>query len=299
MKNNIKTFAGLEENKKNYSSSDVVILPIPYEKTTTYIKGTEYGPQAILDASPNLEFYDEELDFVAIDHAKITTLSPLLIKDAPEQMVINVSNVVENIVKDKKLPIVLGGEHSITVGAFQGIKKYYNNISVVQFDAHADLRESYEGSRFNHACVMRRICEDAHICQIGIRAIDKEEAQFMQKKKLDVFFARDIVGKTDWHEKALQGVKDNVYITFDLDVFDCSLMPATGTPEPGGLFWYDALHFLKELIFKKNIVGMDVVELCPLSGNRAPDFIASKILYKMISYYSYKKTLSKKDSLLQ
>ena len=295
MENKIKTFAGLEEDEKSYPSSEIVLLPVPYEKTTTYIKGTEHGPFAILNASPNLEFYDCDLDFVALNHAKIATLPPLLLKNDPEDMVKNVAEAVENIVKDNKLPIVLGGEHSITIGSFRGVNNHYKDISVVQLDAHADLRDAYEGSNYNHACVMRRIAEDAHICQIGIRAIDVAEAEIIKENHYDVFFAKDIVNNNSWHERALSGLKDNVYLTFDIDVFDPSFMPSTGTPEPGGLGWYEVLSFLKKLVMKKNIVGMDIMELCPMNNNKGPDFIAAKLLYQLITYVTYKKTLHNND----
>jgi len=289
MKDSIKTFADLKEDIHTYDQAEVVILPVPYEKTTTYGKGTGKGPQAILDASPNLEFYDEELNIVPLEEIGIATLPLLKTDSPPEVMVEEVAEAVSRIVEAEKIPLILGGEHSITIGAFHAISKFYDDLSVVQFDAHADLREFYDGSPFNHACVMRRIYTDAHICQIGIRAIDKEEAELIHQKKIDVFFAKDIAGKKDWQEKALSCLKDNVYLTFDVDAFDPSVIPATGTPEPGGLGWYEVLSFLKKLIAQKNIVGMDVVELSPMPDNRAPDFTVAKLIYKMIGYISNKK----------
>lgn len=289
MKEKITTFADRKEGPNVYSQAEFVILPVPYEKTTTYGHGTSEGPQAILNASPNLEYYDEELGFSPLEKMKIATLAPLESDDPPDIMVQKVKGAVSGLLEDKKIPILLGGEHSVTIGAFSAVKDCYTNLSVVQMDAHADLRDFYEGSPYNHACVMRRVCAEAHTCQLGLRAIDQEEADVMHEKHLDVFFAKDMFKSTGWVQRAIGTLKEDVYLTLDIDVFDASMMPATGTPEPGGLGWYDVVFFLRQLIFQKNIVGVDIVEFAPLMHFHAYDFTVAKLLYKIMGYMTHKK----------
>jgi agmatinase len=290
----VRTFGGEEIPACDYGRADVVFLPVPYEKTTTYRKGTKNGPQAILNASPHLEFYDEDLDCVPSEMLRMYTMEPLVLDCTPELMVEKVANACSRIMADGKVPVVLGGEHSITVGVFRAVKKFSDGLSVVQFDAHGDLRNFYEGSSFNHACVMRRICDDAHTCQIGIRAIDREEAEVIRERKLDVFFAKDIAGQKGWQEKALKCLKEDVFLTFDVDALDPSIIPSTGTPEPGGLGWYETLKFLRELVFTRNVIGFDVMELSPEDSNKAPDFTVAKLIYKIIGYMAFKKRQERK-----
>ncbi len=279
-----KNFLELEDNLSNYESSKVVILPIPYEKTTTYIKGTAKGPEAILDASRNIELYDEELDKNVCD-IKICTLSELKIEEKPELMVNIVHENVKKLINDNKFVVVVGGEHSITSGCVKAFSEKYNDFSVLQLDAHTDLREEYDGTKFSHACAMKRcldICKN--IVQIGIRSLDYEEAVFAKENKLKIFWAKDIFNNDDWMENAISMLSENVYITLDLDVFDPSIMPSTGTPEPGGLGYYQVLKFLRKVFEKRNVVGFDVVELCPNKNNIHSDFTAAKVIYKMIGY---------------
>jgi len=277
-----QNFAELHDALSNYEESKVVILPVPYEKTTTYIKGTEKGPQAIIDASRNMELYDEELD-KNICEIGICTLEELKIDKKPELMVDGVCEKVKKLLDKEKVPVILGGEHSITSGcvkAFSG-----KEFSVLQIDAHADLREEYEGSKFNHACAMKR-CLDVtkNIVQVGIRSLSLEEAEFAKENNLEIFWAKDIVDNDKWFDDAISKLKDKVYITIDLDAFDPSFMFAVGTPEPGGLNYYQTLRFLKKVCSEKNVVGFDVVELCPNAMDISSDFTAAKLVYKLIGY---------------
>ncbi|MCH8004284.1 MAG: agmatinase [Nanoarchaeota archaeon] len=290
-------FLELEDNLSNYGTSKVVILPIPYEKTTTYVKGTAKGPQAIINASRNIELYDEELG-KEISNVGICTLNPLIIDKNPEEMVNDVFENVKELLDDNKFPIIIGGEHSITPGCVKAFADSHDDFSILQLDAHADLREEYDGTKFSHACAMKRcldICKN--IVQVGIRSLSYEESIFVKKNKLKIFWAKDIFDNDEWEEKAISNLSKDVYITFDLDVLDLSIMPSTGTPEPGGLRYYQVLRFLKNVFEKRNVVGFDVVELCPNVNNVSPDFTAAKIIYKMIGYkFNNKNTINEKIS---
>jgi agmatinase len=196
-----------------------------------------------------------------------------------------VEAVVENVryyLGKDKFTIVIGGEHSVNIGAVKAHAEKYDDLTILQLDAHTDLRDEYNGSKYNHACVMARAKEVCPIVQVGVRSMDVSEKDFMDSSR--TFFAKDIHNNTDWIKRVIPMLSDNVYITIDLDVFDPSIMPSTGTPEPGGLLWYDVLALLKTVSNKKNIVGFDVVELCPDAGNKAPDFLAAKLIYKLLSY---------------
>jgi len=284
-----KNFGELEEELSNYNTSKVIILPIPYEKTTTYIKGTAKGPQAILDASRNMELYDEELD-KNICEVGICTLNELRIEENPKLMVDTVYENVKKLIDDNKFPVVIGGEHSITPGCIKAFSEKYDDFSVLQLDAHTDLREEYDGTKFSHACAMKRclaLCKN--IVQVGIRSLCDEESTFIKENKLKIFWAKDIFDNDGWFESAISKLSENVYITLDLDVFDPSIMPSTGTPEPGGLLYYQVLRFLKKVFEERNVIGFDVVELCPNKDNIHPDFTAAKVIYKMIGYKFTKK----------
>ena len=197
-------------------------------------------------------------------------------------MVEKVKLAVSSFLKKDKLVVMLGGEHSITAGAVAAYTEKYKNLSVLQLDAHADLRPEYQGSKYSHACVMSRVREICPVVQVGIRSMDIIEKPFLEKGR--VFFAEEICGKIGWQDKAIAKLTGQVYITIDLDVFDPSIMPSTGTPEPGGLDWYQVLEFLKKVSQKKNIVGFDIVELCPNKNERSSDFLAAKLIYKLLSY---------------
>lgn len=272
---------GGDEVVYDYAGSKIIILPVPYDETSTWMKGSEKGPDAILDASVNLEFYDVETESEA--HLKgIFTMNPILQKDSPEDLVEDVYYRVISLLADNKFPVVIGGNHSVSIGSIKAFAEYYNNLTVLQLDAHTDLREEYEGSQFNHACVMARALEFAPIVQVGIRSMSIGERIYAEEDR--IFYAHKLYYDKKLYDKAIRKLTENVYITIDLDVFDPSIMPSTGTPEPGGPEYYELLHFLKKVIKQKNVVGFDVVELCPSESNKSPNFIAAKIIYQLLSY---------------
>jgi len=265
----------------NYHESRIVILPVPYDETSTWIKGADKGPQAILEASVNLEFYDIETRS-GVHKKGIYTLEPLTEKSSPEALVNSVFEKVRWLFNEGKFPVIIGGNHTVSIGAAYAAAEFFPDLTVLQLDAHADLRNRYEGSSFNHACVMARIREKAHTVQVGIRSISEEEIHNADWNL--IFPAHEIWYDKNLYNRALGLLKENVYITIDLDVFDPSLIPSTGTPEPGGPSYYDIMHFIHKVAENRNVVGFDVVELCPSPQNRAPDFIAAKIIYQTLSY---------------
>ena len=282
MENKRENFLGLPERHSNEKDSRFVVLPIPYEQTTTYVKGTQHGPQAIIEASQQVELYDEELEREAYTMG-IYTAEDVDPNTSPEEALDEIYRSVSEILEKDKTPIALGGEHTITVGVVKAFAKKYQDLSVLQLDAHADLRDEYLGSKWNHACTARRLLEYAPIVPAGIRSLSKEEADFIKERELALFYAQEMRIKPPW-EKVISQLGKNVYVSIDLDVFDPGIMPSVGTPEPGGLGWYDVLELLHRITRERNIVGFDVVELCPQPGNVAPNFLAAKLIYKVISY---------------
>lgn len=280
-------FAGIPDKYSSYNNSKVAILPFPYEKTTCYVKGTEKGPAAIIKASTQMELYDEELG--NIFETGICTLKALKVDKKPEEMVDIISKNIKKLLNNKKFVVTLGGEHSITSGIVKAFKENHKNLSVLQIDAHADLREDFEGTKHSHACAMKRTMEICPIVPVGIRSLSYEEAEFIKEKKLKIFWAKDIVDNDKWFDGAIDNLSKNVYVTIDLDGFDPSIMPSVGTPEPGGLGYYQVLRFLRKVCEKRNVVGFDVVELCPNEHNASPDFTAARLIYKLIGYKFEKK----------
>lgn len=265
----------------NYEESGIIIVPVPYDETSTWMKGADKGPDAILEASVNLEFYD--LETASEAHLKgIHTIPPVLEKETPEKLVNAVRDKVSALLTEKKFPVVIGGNHSVSIGSIKAFSEYFNNFSVLQLDAHADLRQSYEGSQYNHACAMARARECAPIVQVGIRSMSVDELPYADKERM--FCSHELFYNKSLYKKALDKLSENVYITIDLDVFDPSIMPSTGTPEPGGPEYFELMHFMRDVIKSRNVVGFDVVELCPSVANKAPDFIAAKIIYQLLSY---------------
>ncbi len=265
----------------SYPDSHIVILPVPYDETSTWMKGADKGPDAILEASLNLEFYDIETDSEV--HKKgIFTLEPLLEKSSPEVLVNSVRNKVSFLLSEKKFPVIIGGNHTISIGAIRAFSEVTDDFSVLQLDAHSDLRQEYEGSSFNHACAMARAREYAPVIQVGIRSMSAEELPSAERGR--IFFAHELYYNKNLYTKAIDLLSKNVYITIDLDVFDPSLIPSTGTPEPGGPEYFEIMHFLREVAKRKNIIGFDVVELCPNPLNKMPDFVAAKVIYQLLSY---------------
>lgn len=259
----------------------VVIVPVPYDRTASYQVGTRRGPDAILDASGQLEFYDEALGFDP-RNAGIRTLAPLPPSAAgPHVMTEDVRAAVRDVLAAERLPVVLGGDHSVTIGAASALFDATANLSVLQLDAHADLRDTYEGSPVSHACVMRRVRERGHAVSVGIRSFSEEEAAWMAEHDPAIVRAEEVqdVARVN---AALGTLTENVYVTIDVDVFDPSIMPATGTPEPGGLTWQDVDRVLGWVARNRRIVGFDVVELMPIPGFVAPDFLAAKLCFRTI-----------------
>lgn len=272
---------GGDEVVYSYDESGIIILPVPYDATSTWMKGADKGPEAILKASVNLEFYDIETDSEV--HKKgIHTIEPLVINESPEALVHSVYSKTRFLFNEGKFPVILGGNHSVSIGSIKAAAEYYKNMSVLQLDAHTDLRQTYEGSIYNHACVMARAKEVAPIVQVGIRSMAAEEIEHADMSR--IFHSHKLFYNKELFNSAISKLTDNVYITIDLDVFDPAIMPSTGTPEPGGLGYYEVMHFLKEVVKHKNVIGFDVVELCPSEYNKAPDFMASKIVYQLLSY---------------
>lgn len=277
-------FGALSDEVSSYDNSRVLILPVPFEQTVTYGKGTKDGPRAIIEASKNLELYDEELDedIYRIGIHTLDEVEPL--SSDPGEMLDELCKIISSELKGGRFVIPLGGEHSITVASVRAYKEHYENLSVLQLDAHADLRDSYSGTKYSHACVIRRILDDVPVVQAGIRSLSREEADFVTKEKRELFFARDLVEQKVSVDEIISKLTDDVYVTFDLDVLDPSIMPSVGTPEPGGLNWYDTLTLLRNLAERKRVVGFDIVELSPIPGNVSPDFLTAKLIYKLIGY---------------
>lgn len=288
-----QNFGGLPPEFSRFASARAVVLPVPYDLTTSYVAGTRRGPQAILEASTHLELYDEELQGEPY-RVGVHTL-PLLEPSAasPEETIQRLEQTVTWLLEREKFPVLLGGEHSLTLAPIRALQKKFGKFSVLQLDAHADLRDSFQGTPFNHACVGRRMHDlGLNLVQIGIRAISPEEAEFIQTaKSLHVCFDYELhplpgEGKgVRALEVALAQLASPVYVTLDLDVFEPALMPAVGTPEPGGLDWYTVLNILRYVGEKHTVLGCDVVELCPIAGMVGPDFLAAKLVYKMLSYF--------------
>lgn len=274
-------YGGIPAELSDRQKSKITVIPVPYDETSTWIKGADKGPDAILDASANMELYDIETNS-EVYLKGIYTAPPVTEKESPEKMVAAVKKVVSQHLEEDKFVVLLGGEHSVTIGSMQAFAEKFENLSILQIDAHSDLRNEYEGSKNNHACVMARARELSPIVQVGIRASDVTELNSIDPSR--VFYGYTLRNNPNWKEQAIEKLTDNVYITIDLDAFDPSIMPSTGTPEPGGMLYWEVLDFIKLVNEKKNIAGFDVVELCPNENNKAPDFLASKLIYQILSY---------------
>ncbi|MEE9200871.1 MAG: agmatinase [Candidatus Brocadiales bacterium] len=277
-------FGALPGEDSQLEKSRLVILPVPYDSTATYRTGAKEGPLAIINASRNLELFDEEL-LCDVSTQGIHTLPELMPEHSgPEHMIKTVEGVADQILKQGKIPVTLGGEHSITLGPVRACKKIFPRLSVLQIDAHLDLRDSYAGTEYSHACVMRRVLETVAITQVAIRSFSEEEHDFVTKNNLKPFYQRDINHSKDWPDEVIKRLSGEVYVTVDLDGLDPSIMPSVGTPEPGGLGWYELLGLLRKLSEKRKIVGFDVMELRPEPDNVAPDFLAARLTYKLATY---------------
>jgi agmatinase len=279
--NDKKTFAGIPEEYANPETAKITLTSIPYDGTSTWGKGADKGFDAFLDAAENMEIFDIETGS-EVYRKGIVIENPVLEKSSPEAMFEATYSYAKALLEKGKFNTFFGGEHSVSIGLIKAYYEHFENLTVLQLDAHADLRPEYDGSPYNHACAVFDASQNTNLIQVGIRSMDKSEKQYLKKRKC--YFAQSIQGKKTWMEKAVGQMTENVYITLDLDVFDPSIMPSTGTPEPGGMTWYPMIEFLKKVFQEKNVVGFDIVELAPNPNNKAPDFLAAKLYYKMLSY---------------
>lgn len=277
-------YGGLEPPLNAWETSRFTVIPVPYDATTTYIAGTRRGPAAIIDASTHMELYDEELGKETCRMGIHTRAQLPVSEEKPEAMLDMVAEAVSLSISSEKLPVVLGGEHSISFGAVRELVKAYPRLSVLHLDAHADLRDSYEGTPYNHACVGRRISELCPLVQVGVRSMSREEADFKRSSPVVTLFDHHLKQGKQVLEDALGALTDDVYLTVDLDALNPAIMPSVGTPEPGGLGWYDTIGLLRTLCQRKRVVSFDVVELCPQPGNVGPDFLAAKLIYRIMGY---------------
>ncbi|TYA74916.1 agmatinase [Seonamhaeicola marinus] len=278
---NTKTYAGIPEKYAKLEQAKIVLIPVPYDGTSTWQKGADKGPEAFLEASENMELYDIETNSEVYKQG-VYLADAVTESTSPEAMVEAVHQVVKGYIKKNKFVTIFGGEHSISIGTIRAFNEAFNNLTVLHIDAHADLRQSYEGSSCNHACAVYEGSQETNLIQVGIRSMDVKEKSVMDFDK--TYFAHDMAIDDSWIESAIDQMTDNVFITFDLDALDPSILPSTGTPEPGGLLWYETLDFLKQVFEEKNVVGFDIVELCPNENEKSSDFLAAKLYYKMLSY---------------
>jgi len=282
-----ENFGGLPEEHSQYATSRAVIFPVPLERTTSYEHGTRNGPAAILAASRNMELYDEELETEPYKEIGIHTLPAIDTADGTlDEVITEIFTAQLGLLEDDKFTVSLGGEHSLTPPLVSATAKKFKNLSVLQIDAHADLRDEYQGNPASHACAMRRVVEVCPAVQVGIRSLSVEEAQAIPHLRTSVYWAKDIARAPmkSWIARVLADLSPNVYLTIDLDGFDPAFVPATGTPEPGGLDWMQVTSLIRAVADHKKIVGMDVVELLPQPGDHASDFLAAKLVYKCLAY---------------
>jgi agmatinase len=285
-----ETFLGVPPEEAPFATAPVVILPVPYESTVSYMGGTRFGPRGLLHASRFLELYDHELDFEPYE-VGIHTLPELVLPDSgPESALAELQRAVDGLIAVGKFVIMIGGEHSVSGPAIlaNASRLETSPLSVLQLDAHSDLRTEYEGTPFSHACVMYRVHEQVRLVPVGIRSLTIEERLLIKAKNIPVVFGHELK-RGNWIDRVIDSLGDDVYITIDVDYFDPALMPSTGTPEPGGGEWYATLELLARVFEERNVVGCDVVELAPIPGIVAPDFLAAKLVYKLIAFFARKR----------
>ncbi|PKA82547.1 agmatinase [Ulvibacter sp. MAR_2010_11] len=276
-----KTYAGIPQQYGALETSKIVLIPVPYDGTSTWQKGADKGPQAFLHASENMELYDIETE-TEVYKQGIHLADPVTENASPEAMVDAVHKKTKEYIIRNKFVTIFGGEHSISIGTIRAFNECFDDLTVLHIDAHADLRKEYDGSTCNHACAVYEASQTTNLIQVGIRSMDVAETRVMDTEK--VFFAHEMAKDDYWVDNVIESLGENVFITFDLDAFDPSILPSTGTPEPGGLFWYETLDFLKQVFAERNVVGFDIVELCPNTVDKASDFLAAKLYYKMLTY---------------
>ncbi len=281
-----ESFLGLPAEETEFSASPIAILPVPYEATVSYVGGTRFGPRALLHASRFVELYDHELDFEPY-RVGIATLPELMLSGAGPQVALEELRLAYDALLDEgKFVIMLGGEHSISGPPILAhADRAIDGLSVLQLDAHGDLRAEYEGTPLSHASVMHRVCDQVRLMPVGIRSLTVDERALMRDRGITPVFGHEL-GSPGWIERVLQGLGGDVYLTFDVDYFDPSIMPATGTPEPGGGTWYPTMELLEAVFREKRVVGCDVVELAPMPGVVAPDFTAAKLVYRLVAWWA-------------
>jgi len=275
-------YAGIEDEFAQREKAKVVLIPVPYDGTSTWGKGADEGPAAFLEASENMELFDIETR-TEVYKKGIFLADPVSKMSTPEEMVQSVQDITGTFIDEGKFTTIFGGEHSISIGTIRAFKERFKELTVVQLDAHADLRAEYNGSEYNHACALHEASKTTNLIQVGIRSMDSSELEYLDEEH--VFWAHRIYQNDRWMKDVQRLMTRNVFITIDLDVFDPAIMPSTGTPEPGGMEWNQVLRFLKLMFKTSNVVGFDIVELAPNPNNKAPDFLAAKLYYKMLSYH--------------
>jgi len=286
-------FGGISEAEfSTFDTARVLVLPVSYEGTVSFGTGTGEGAMAIVDASRNMELYEEETDS-EVYRIGIHTLDEFKPRDTPEAMMDALYARSKELLETDKFLCMLGAEHSVRAPIIRAHAEKYHDLSVLQIDAHADLRDTYDGTPHSHASIMARVVKDLRIpsVQVGIRSISAEEARSLDGLPTKIFWAKDIVGRTDWIDAAVDSLTENVYLTIDIDGLDPSLVPTTGTPEPGGLGWYETLALIKKLAEKRRIVGMDLVEFSKAENSDAPAFLCAKLVYKSLAYIFQNETL--------
>ena len=280
-------FGGIEEeNFSGFENARILVLPVAYEGTVSYGTGTEEGAMAIVEASRNMELYDEETDS-EVYKIGIHTLEEFQPRETPEEMMNALYERTKEILKSDKFLCMLGGEHSVSAPVIRAHAEKFHNLSILQIDAHADLRDTYDGTPHSHASIMARVVKDMRIpsVQVGIRSISADEARSLSEGlPTKIFWAKDVVGRTDWIDDAVNSLTENVYLTIDIDGLDPSLVPTTGTPEPGGLGWYETLALIRKLAKSRRVVGMDLVEYSYFENQDAPAFLCAKLVYKSLAY---------------
>jgi agmatinase len=277
----LRTFAGIDEEYAAFDQAKVLLQSIPYDGTSTWGKGADGGFEAFLDAAANMELYDIETDSEVFREG-IHILPEIREDSSPEELFKAVLQKTEVLLSHGKFLTFFGGEHSVSIGIIEAFGKHFEDLTVLQLDAHADLRREYLGSPYNHACALHAASRETNLIQVGIRSMDESEKVFLNPDKC--FFAHDIQGDNSWMDQSIALMGDQVYLTIDLDVLDPSIMPSTGTPEPGGMDWYTLLVFLEKVFRLKTVVGFDIVEFAPIPGLKAPGFLVAKLFYKLLSY---------------
>lgn len=290
---NNRTYAGIPAAYSSLDTSKIVLIPVPYDGTSTWQKGADKGPEAFLKASENMELYDIETNSEVYKQG-VYLAEAIEEKSSPEAVVAEVYKTVKAYILRNKFVTVFGGEHSISIGTIEAFNECFDDLTVLHIDAHADLRASYQGSACNHACALYQASQSTNLIQVGIRSMDAAETTVMDPDK--TWFAHDMVNEEYWMDNVIDALSQDVFITLDLDAFDPSIMPSTGTPEPGGLLWYETLDFLRRVFEQRNVVGFDIVELCPREEDKSSDFLAAKLYYKMLTYKFERKDLKQAPS---